>query len=91
MQIEKILIIESPIQLAKMIESRPEILDRSSDEDYMLLRYFCDSVDLFVKGCKCDEEENYSEMMESYSRIQSDSESISHLASCIGCDRIEFK
>jgi hypothetical protein len=90
MQIEKILIIESPIQLAKMIESRPEILDRSSDEDYMLLRYFCDSVDLFVKGCKCDEEENYANMMEVYSQVKTDRIS-KGIAQCIECDRVEFK
>lgn len=90
MQIEKILIIESPIQLAKMIDSRPEILDRSSDEDYMILRYFCDSVDLFLNGCKCDEEENYEAMMEVYSQIKTD-RIAKGIASCIECDRVEFK
>lgn len=91
MQIEKILIVESPVRLYKIMDSKNEIFDLAPSPVYHRLMEFCDRVSLFMNGCKCDEEENYSEMMESYSRIQSDSESISHLASCIGCDRIEFK
>ena len=91
MQIEKILIVESPIMLFKIMDSKNEIFDLASSPVYHRLMKFCDSVRLFLNGCKCDEEENYSEMMREYSEIQRDSESISHLSSCIGCDRIEFK
>jgi hypothetical protein len=91
MQVEKILIIESPVRLFKIMDSKNEIFDLASSPVYHRLMGFCDRVRLFLNGCKCDEEENYSEMMREYSNIQNDSESISHLSSCIGCDRIEFK
>lgn len=90
MQIEKILIIESPIQLAKMIDSRPEILDRSSDDDYLFLRYLCDSVSLFINGCKCNEENNYEAMMDAYSRVKKESIA-KNIAACVDCDRVDFK
>lgn len=90
MQVEKILIIESPVQLAKMIDSRPEILDRSTDEDYMALMYLCDSVSLFINGCKCNEEENYETMMDAYSYVNRES-ICKNIAACIECDRVEFK
>lgn len=90
MQIEKVLIVESPVRLWKIMDSRPEILDRAQENVYFQLKDFMDRVDLFINGCKCDEEENYSAMMEQYAAIQSPDIS-EHLCRCIECDRIDFK
>ena len=90
MQIEKILIVESPVRLWKIMDSRPEILDLAQEGVYFQLVRFFDSVAMYIKGCKCDEEENYAEMMSQYAAVQSP-EISGHLSKCIGCDRIEFK
>ena len=90
MQIEKVLIIESPVMLYNMMNSRPEILDLAFEETYSSLRRFFDSVNLYLNGCKCALEENYDQMMDDYSSIQNESVS-SHLKKCFECDRIDFK
>lgn len=91
MQIEKILIVESPVKLFRIIDSKNEILDRADGEVYLRLMEFCDRVQLYVNGCKCDAEENYSAMIRAYSELQSDDKAVEHLTKCIECDRIEFK
>jgi len=90
MQVEKVLIIESPVMLYKMMDSRPEILDHAFDETYSSLRRFFDSVNIYLNGCRCDIEKNYDSMMDEYSSIQTESIS-SHLKKCFECDRIDFK
>lgn len=90
MQIEKVLIIESPVMLYNMMNSRPEILDRAFEETYSSLRRFLDSVNIYINGCKCAIEENYDYMMEEYSSLQKEP-IISHLKNCMDCDRIDFK
>lgn len=90
MQIEKVLIIESPVMLYNMMNSRPEILDLAFEETYSSLRRFFDSVNLYLNGCKCALEENYNQMMDDYSSIQNESV-YSHLKKCFECDRIDFK
>lgn len=91
MQIDKILIIESPVKLWKLIESKEEIIDQSSNDVYYSLNMFMDSVEAYVKGCKCDEEENYDEMMTQYNTSIRKEEVISHLIKGFECDKIEFK
>jgi len=91
MQIDKILIIESPVKLWKLIESKEEIIDQSSNDVYYSLTMFMDSVEAYVKGCKCDEEENYDEMMTHYNTSIRKEEVISHLIKGFECDKIEFK
>jgi len=90
MQIEKILIIESPVMLYRLMESRPEILDRIFGEDHISLMSFFDSVSMYLNGCKCDIEKNYDDMMARYSSIQIDSIS-GHIRSIMECDRVDFK
>lgn len=89
MQIQKILIVESPVHLFRLIRAKEEVLDLASDEEYHLLISFLDIVDLFLNGCKCDEEANYSEMMSIYEAIRNYSQD--NLKNAFECDRIEFK
>jgi hypothetical protein len=91
MQIDKILIIESPVKLWKLIGSKNEIIDQSSNDVYYSINMFMDSVEAYVRGCKCDEEENYNDMMVQYNTTIRKEEVVSHLVKGFECDRIEFK
>ena len=91
MQIDKILIIESPVRLWKLIGSKNEIIDQSSNDVYYSINMFMDSVEAYVRGCKCDEEENYNDMMVQYNTTIRKEEVVSHLVKGFECDRIEFK
>ncbi len=91
MQIDKILIIESPVKLWKLIGSKNEIIDQSSNDVYYSINMFMDSVEAYVRGCKCDEEDNYNDMMVQYDTTIRKEEVISHLVKGFECDRIEFK
>ena len=91
MQIDKILIIESPVKLWKLIGSKNEIIDQSTNDVYYSINMFMDSVEAYVRGCKCDEEENYNDMMVQYNTTIRKEEVVSHLVKGFECDRIEFK
>ena len=84
------MIVESPVHLWKLLRAKEEIIDQSKDDIFSSLNLFMDSVRTYVSGCKCDEEENYSDMIEQYALIQSD-DMVSYLAKGFECDRIEFK
>ena len=87
MHITKILRVESPVRLWKMIQNREEILETADGDVYRILSFFMDSVDTYVNGCRCDEDKNYSIMMcESLRREDVQS----HLIKCFGCDKIYF-
>jgi len=90
MQIDKILIVESPVRLWRMLDAKNEIIDQASDGIYPILNRFMDSVESYVKGCKCDEEENYEDMMYHYNFIKTE-DVVSHLIKGFECDKIEFK
>ncbi len=90
MQIDKILIIESPVRLWKILDTKNEIIDQASEGVYSILSRFMDSVESYVKGCKCDEEENYEDMMNHYNFIKNE-DVVSHLIKGFECDKIEFK
>jgi hypothetical protein len=90
MQIDKIMIVESPVHLWKILETKEEIIDQSVNNVFYSLRLFMDSVSNYINGCKCLEEENYTEMMENYALIQTE-EIVSRLVEGLECDKIEFK
>jgi len=89
MQIDKIIIIDSPVHLWRILRTKEEILDQSKDDVFFSLNLFMDSVNIYINGCKCDEEENYADMINQYILIQNEN-IISHLINCLECDRIEF-
>jgi acetaldehyde dehydrogenase (acetylating) len=92
MQIDKILIIESPVKLWKLLTSKNEIIDQSANDVYYSITMFMDSVEAYVRGCKCDEEVNYEDMMLNYNTcIIGKEEVVSHLTKGFECDKIEFK
>lgn len=89
MQIQKVLIVESPVHLFRLLRAKEEALDLASDEEYHLMSSFLDSVDLFLNGCRCDEDANFSEMMSIYERIRNYPQD--NMKAVFECDRIEFK
>ena len=92
MQIEKILIVESPIQLYRLIKAKEEeILDLCDGYVHRGISFFLDCVEMYETGCKCDRDAKYEIMMEQYSYIREESDIVSHLVRCFECDRIEFK
>lgn len=91
MQIAKILIIESPVHLWRLIRAKEEILDQSSDDVFAILNLFMDCVDAYINGCKCDEEESYAAMSEQYNSSIRREDVVSHLIKGFECDRIEFR
>ena len=90
MQIEKILIVESPVYLNSLIESKSEIIDFADDSIKYRIIDFKSSVFFYLNGCRCNEEGYYNNMMKLYSDMQSE-KICKHLITQIGCDRIEFK
>ncbi len=90
MHITKILRVESPVRLWKMIQNREEILETADGDVYRILSFFMDSVDTYVNGCRCDEEKNYSIMMCEYDTSLRREDVQSHLIKCFGCDKIYF-
>lgn len=89
MQIQKVLIVESPVHLFRLLRAKEEALDLASDEEYHLMSSFLDSVDLFLNGCRCDEDANFSEMMSIYELIRNYPQD--NMKAVFECDRIEFK
>ena len=89
MQIDKIIIIDSPVHLWRILRTKEEILDQSKNDVFFSLNLFMDSVNIYINGCKCDEEENYADMINQYILIQNEN-IVSHLINCLECDRIEF-
>ena len=89
MQIDKIIIIDSPVHLWRILRTKEEILDQSKDDVFFSLNLFMDSVNIYINGCKCDEEENYADMINQYILIVNEN-IVSHLINCLECDRIEF-
>jgi hypothetical protein len=90
MQVDKIMIIESPVHLWRILRTKEEIIDQAGNDVFYSLTLFMDSVSTYLNGCKCDEEENYVDVVEYYSLVQGD-QVISHLINGFECDRIEFK
>lgn len=90
MQVDKIMIIESPVHLWRILRTKEEIIDQASNDVFYSLTLFMDSVSTYLNGCKCDEEENYADVVEYYSLVKCD-QVISHLINGFECDRIEFK
>lgn len=90
MQIDKIMIVESPVHLWKLLRAKEEIIDQSKDDVFSSLNVFMDSAQTYISGCKCDEEENYSDMVDQYNSIQKE-DIIHHLIKGFECDKIEFK
>lgn len=90
MQISKVMLVESPLHLWRILKTKEEIIDQSKDDIFSSLNLFMDSTQTYVSGCKCDEEENYDDMMEQYSLMQRDN-IVSYLVKGFECDRIDFK
>jgi hypothetical protein len=90
MQINKILIIESPIHLWRLLRTKEEIIDTAKEDIINELRYFMDCVATYINGCKCDQDENYKEMISQFECIKID-QVVEHLIKGFECDKIEFK
>ena len=91
MQIDKILIIDSPVHLWRLIRSKEEIIDQAPDGVFSILNIFMDCTDNYINGCKCDKEELYEIMNEQYNTSIRREDVISHLIKGFECDKIEFK
>jgi len=92
MQIAKIMVIDSPVHLFRLLRSREEIIDYSSGDVYQYINIFMDSTKYYLGGCKCEQEESYSDMMDQYrNSIIGRADVVSHLTNGFQCDRIEFR
>jgi hypothetical protein len=91
MQIDKIMIVNSPVHLWRLLRVKEEIIDQSSDDVFFMLNLFMDYVDSYINGCKCDEEESYLAMNNQYGVLTNSDDVVAHLVKGFECDRIEFK
>lgn len=90
MQIDKVLIIESPVHLWRLLRTKEEIIDTAHESIVSDLRYFMDCVSTYLNGCKCDQDENYEIMASQFECIKTESV-VKHLINGFECDKIEFK
>ena len=84
------MLIESPVHLWRLLRTKEEIIDTAGEEVYSNLVLFMDSVDSYLNGCKCDEDENYEEMSLRFAAVKEDS-TLDHLVAGFECDGIEFR
>ena len=82
MRISKVLMIDSPVHLWRLLKSKEDLISDS------YIQIFMDSVDSYINGCKCNEDENYNIMISYYNDIKDES---NILLSIFGCDRVELK
>ena len=85
MQIIKILRVESPIHLWSLLKNREEVFECKKE-----LVLFIDFVEIYMNGCKCDEDLNYDNMILSYNEIKNNNELLNYLIICFECDEIRF-
>ncbi len=90
MQIDKILIIESPVHLWRLLSIKEEIIDTAEEGIKRSLSNFMDCVNIYLNGCKCNQEENYEIMISQFEKIKEES-ILNHLINGLECDKIEFK
>lgn len=91
MEIKKILVIESPIHLYKMIEKNPSVIDSAQGDLVIQLRYYLDLASEYLYGCKCDEDSNWARLEAEYLSQMREDSVIEHLCRVLECDRIDFK
>ena len=80
-EIEKILVVNTPLQLYKIL------LDKNwmtGGVDNFLKAYF-----RWSYGCPCDSEKLWNDVLEEFNKL--DDRNLSGLKRRIGCDKIEFK
>jgi hypothetical protein len=90
MEIKKILKIESPVHLVKLLENKTEIVDTARDQVFHILNYYIDCVNDYLYGCKCEEDLHYDRMVVEYENTIRQEEVLNHLMKGFGCDRIDF-
>lgn len=90
MQIRKIMIVESPIHLWRLLRTKEEIIDTAREDVAPALILFMDSVSAYLNGCKCDEDENYEDMSNRFAAIK-ERNVLDHLIAGFECDGIDFK
>lgn len=80
-EVEKVLIVESPIQFYKILIDKNWM---SGGMDSFIKAYF-----KWSYGCPCDSEKLWEEVKSEYMKL--DDRNLKGLKSRIGCDKIEFK
>jgi hypothetical protein len=89
MDIKKILKIESPIHLFRILESYA-IIDNATGDVYESIRYYMDLASEYLYGCQCEEEKNWLRLKSEYSDGIRQSEVYEYIVKTLECDRIDF-
>jgi hypothetical protein len=90
MEIKKILNIDSPVHLYRILEKSEEVIDVAEGDISFDLIYFRDCAYEYLYGCKCEADSNYDRMNREYVRISEKEDVILHLKSFFECDDIFF-
>jgi hypothetical protein len=90
MEIKKILRVDSPVHLYKMIDDNISLFDGCDGDISIRIRYFVDLGANYLYGCKCEEDSNWESLKREYSVITGDNIFISTLCGVFGCDSINF-
>jgi hypothetical protein len=90
MEIKKILNIESPVHLYRIMERENEIVDGSEGDVYLSMSYFMDCVYEYLYGCKCDEEANYERMVNEYTTTMRGDAIVERIKEAVGCDGVVY-
>lgn len=91
MEIKKILRIESPVHLYRLVDQDRSVYE-SFDDDVAASRIslLCDAVAEYLYGCKCEEDANWALVEREYRELIGDSSVLARLRSFYGCDSVEF-
>ena len=89
MDIKKILKIESPVHLFRILENYA-IIDNATGDVYESIRYYMDLASEYLYGCKCDEDNNWQRLKSEYSDGIRQEVIQEHIIRILDCDRIDF-
>lgn len=90
MEIKKILRVDSPVHLYRMIDDNISLFDGCDGDISIRIRYFVDLGANYLYGCKCEEDINWESLTREYNVIKTDDVFISVLCSGFDCDSINF-
>ena len=91
MEIKKVMRIETPVQLYRLMDRDLSVFQQCDDAHVeSRLQLFYEYVGEYLYGCRCDEDLNWQRSEREYRELSEDAAVVDRLKYFYGCDRIEF-
>jgi|688.fasta_scaffold122663_4 hypothetical protein len=90
MEIKKILRIDSPVHLYRLIDDNISMFDECDGDMSIRLRYFVDLGANYLYGCRCEETQNWESLVREYEVVSNETPFVDMLCSVFDCDSVSF-